>query len=108
MKAWSIRASLCLAASAALTLATITYSSFDYLHASKWFPDVPLHASDYRRVKTWGWPLHFIGDSPLGQKSELIDFGDDFHLDSALFDWGLWAIAIAVLAITVQKIRSSL
>jgi hypothetical protein len=108
MKTWSIRAGLCLAVSAAVTSASIAHSSFDYLHASKWFPDVPLHASDYRRVKTWGWPLSFIGDSPLGQKPELIDFKDDFYLDSALFNWGLWAIAIAVLAITVQKIRSSL
>jgi hypothetical protein len=108
MKTWIIRASLCLAGSAALTLATIAHSSFDYLHASKWFPDVPLHVSDYRRVTTWGWPLHFIGDSPLGQKPGLIDFRDDFYLDSVLVDWILGAIAIAVLAITIQKIRSSL
>ncbi len=106
MKPWMTRTGLYLAIGAALTIATVAHSSYTYEHASEWFPEVPMHVSDYRRLTIWGWPLNFILDSPLGQKSESIDLKDELYLSCFLADWTLWTAAAAVAGTISESVRS--
>ena len=95
MKQWFWRITTLIAASALLTFATLIKSDYEYVHASKWDPAVPLHESTAFRITLWGWPMRFVSDSPLSDRWEALDFGDEFHLTSFILDWGLWLMGLS-------------
>lgn len=96
-----------LAAGGVLSAASLAVRRSDYIHASEWYPRVPLHESTYLEVSVWGWPLSFVRDSPLHGETGSIGAGDDVFPVSLGIDWAVFSASTAlVLAFAMRRPRN--